>query len=120
MKFQSSIKIYFLKETEEITLSIKVTDSFVNTYKFTKEQFEKIINEWDQQGGILFKTNNGSWMFQHKKRGPRPLCESANYVRIDYWKGEQSFHYRVDYSDMINMCKDYYYQKNHKMYWDKE
>lgn len=111
MIFSNSIKIYYFSETKEVTFSIKVTDNFVNTYRFTEEQFDNIVEKWNQPGGIEFKTDNGSWMFQHKKRGPRPVCEPANYVRIDFWRDEQSFHYRIKYDDMLSSVKDYFYQK---------
>jgi len=114
MIFKNNIKLYYFKDTQEITLSIKVADNFVNSYRFTESQFDKIIENWDKPGGIEFRTNNGSWMFQHKKRGPRPVCEPANYVRIDYWRDEQSFHYRLNYDDMISIVKDYFYQKEIK------
>ena len=50
-------------------------------------------------------------MFQAKPRGPRPEFNPANYVRIDFWRDEQSFHYRVDYIEMLNAIKEYFYQK---------
>lgn len=115
MIFTSPIKLYYFKEENQISLSIKVNDNFVNTYRFTEQQFDNIVDKWNQPGGIEFKTDNGSWMFQHKKRGPRPICEPSNYVRIDFWRDEQSFHYRIGYDDMILLVKDYYYQKAHNV-----
>lgn len=107
MKFTTKFKLYV--ENNNVKLSIKVNSSFVNTYIFSTKQFEDIIDNW--RTGIEFRTGNGSWMFQHKKRGPRPVCEPANYVRIDFWRDEQSFHYRAAYDEMIKLEKDYYYQK---------
>ena len=107
MKFTNKFKLYVEKNT--VKLSIKINSSFVNTYIFSISQFNDVIDNW--RTGIEFRTDNGSWMFQHKKRGPRPICEPANYVRIDFWRDEQSFHYRATYDEMIDLEKDYYYQK---------
>lgn len=107
MKFTTKFKLYV--ENNNVKLSIKVNSSFVNTYIFSPKQFDNIIDNW--RTGIEFRTGNGSWMFQHKKRGPRPVCEPANYVRIDFWRDEQSFHYRAAYDEMIKLEKDYHYQK---------
>jgi hypothetical protein len=115
MIFENSVKMYYFKDTKDVSFSIRVNDNFVNTYRFTEEQFDKIIENWNKPGGIEFRTNNGSWMFQHKKRGPRPVCEPANYVRVDFWRDEQSFHYRLSYDNMINIVKDYFYQKAHNV-----
>lgn len=120
MKFTSNVKIYLNKDNKTISLSIKVTDTCVNTYVFTQQQFENILEYWNKPGGAKFNTDNGSWIIQHKKRGPRPICEPTNFVRIDFWKDEQSFHYRVDYKDMIEITKDYFYQQHNKMHWDKD
>lgn len=115
MIFSTPIKLYYFKEEKQISFSIRVTDGFVNTYRFTEQQFDNIVDKWNQSGGIEFKTDNGSWMFQHKKRGPRPICEPSNYVRIDFWRDEQSFHYRISYDEMIAVVKDYFYQKAHNV-----
>ena len=111
MIFSNTLKVYYFKEERSVTFSIKVTDNFVNTYRFTESEFDNIVEKWNSKEGIEFRTNNGSWMFQHKKRGPRPVCEPANFVRIDYWRDEQSFHYRVTYDEMLVAVKDYFYQK---------
>ena len=107
MKFIKKFKLYLEKNT--VKLSIKINSNFVNTYTFSIDQFDNVMDNW--QTGIEFRTDHGSWMFQHKKRGPRPICEPANYVRIDFWRDEQSFHYRATYNEMIELEKDYYYQK---------
>ncbi len=120
MIFKSNLKIYFFKETQTISLSIKVTDNYVNTYTFTKDEFDFIVSNWESKEGASIQTNNYSWLIQHKKRGPRPICEPANFVRITKWQNNQSFDYRVSYDDMIQAIKDYYYQQNNKMHWDKE
>ena len=119
MEFTSPLQTYLNKVDKTVSLSIKITNSCVNTYTFTQKQFENILEYWNQPGGAKFNTDNGSWIVQHKKRGPRPICEPANFVRIDFWRDEQSFHYRVDYKDMIEVTKDYFYQKQNTMHWDK-
>lgn len=118
MIFSSKIKLYYLKEKEEISFSIKVNDYVVNSYKFTRKQFEYILDNWNKPGGAEFRTDNGSWLIQHKKRGPRPECVPASFVRITFWRDEQSFDYRVDYDSMINIEKEYFFQKHNKMHWD--
>jgi hypothetical protein len=117
LPFSSNLKIYLFKDRQLVSLSIKVSDNCVNSYDLAISDFEKILDSWDKQG---FDDRLGPawWSVCHKKSTPRPECASANYVRISVSINNQNFHYRVDYTDMYQVKKDYFYQKNNVMYWD--
>jgi len=120
LEFVKPLKIYLFKETNEVSFSILVSPNSVNTYVLKVIEFEKILELWDKKGGAEIRTDTASWHIQYKIRGPRPESKIASYVRIAIYYKDQSFHYRVDYNDMIEISKDYFYQKNNKMYWDKD
>ncbi len=120
LEFTKPLKIYLFKETNEVSLSILVSSNTVNTYMLKAEDFEKILGFWNKKGGCQIQTDNAVWHIQYKTSGPRPESKPVAYVRIAIYLKSQAFHYRVDYDDVYEMQKDYFYQKNNKMYWDKE
>jgi hypothetical protein len=119
LEFTKPLKIYLFKETNDVSISIRVSSTCVNSYTLKTEEFEKILGFWNKKGGCQIQTNNAVWHVQHKTSGPRPESAVCSYVRIAIYLGNQAFHYRVDYNDVYEMQKDYFYQKNNKMYWDK-
>jgi len=42
----------------------------------------------------------------------------ASYIKITAYNNGMQHHFRFDLADMIELEKDYYYQKNNGMYWD--
>jgi hypothetical protein len=118
--FSDNLKIYVFKEKQTVSFSIKVSDNFVNTFELDINDFEKILDKWKSPGGFDEMLKNHWWTLCYKKTTPRPECSPASYVRISVSVNNQQFNYRVDYSDMIRLEKDYFYQKNNKMYWDKD
>lgn len=121
LPFSSALKLYLFKNQDKVSLSIKVSDSCVNGYYFNVKDFESIIQNWQQPKGFELQTADGRWFFQYKRSTPRPESANASYVRISvHPHGPMTHHYRVDFSDMINLEKDYFYQKHNVMYWDND
>ena len=117
MKFTKPIKIYLFKDKDRVDVSVKVNDTLVNGYRFTVNDFEKIINNW--QTGIEFEFEGGYAVIEYKKHGPRPERKVDPYVRFSISIGWSTFHHRLTYDDMLELEKEYFYQKNNKMYWDE-
>lgn len=120
LEFTKPIKIYLFKDRQLVSLGLRVSDSCVNTYDLPVTDFEKILGFWNKKGGCQLTINDAVWNVQYKTSGPRPECKSVSYVRIAIYYANRSYHYRLDYNDMYEVIKDYYYQKNNKMYWDKD
>lgn len=120
LEFDKPIKIYLFKDRNIVSMGLRVSECAVNTYELSTVDFEKILGFWNKKGGCQLSINNATWHIQHKTTGPRPECKHVSYVRIAIYYNDRSNHYRVDYNDMYEMIKDYFYQKNNKMYWDKE
>jgi hypothetical protein len=118
LEFSQPLKIYLFKDRRDVDFAIRVSPNCTNTYHLTQEQFENIIQNWRQ--GIRVKTGQTGWNIEYKKVGPRPECEPASYVRITVWANGVTTNYRVDYTDMVNLEKDYFYQVNNKMYWEQQ
>ena len=121
LPFTSRLKLYLFKNQNRVSLSIKVSDNYVNGFSFVVEDFEKIIQSWKQPKGIDMRIDGAHWHINHKSTTPRPECAKTSYVRISvHPPGPVAHHYRVSYEDMYNLEKDYFYQKNNEMYWDND
>ena len=118
LEFTKNLKIYLFKDKDKVSFSVKVSDCFVNEYSFSILEFEDFISQWNAPGGIDKQYSNGHWSVMCKKTTPRPESVSAGYVRLTVYKNNIGNHYRVNYSDMLEIQKDYFYQKHNKMYWD--
>ena len=119
LEFSSNLKMYLFKDKDRVSFSIKVSDSMVSQYNFTITEFENLLENWNKPEGLEFKTSsNHHWSVGHKTRTPRPERAETSYVRLSVFANGFSFHHRVDYIDMYNLQKDYFYQKNNVMYWD--
>jgi hypothetical protein len=120
LKFNSVFKLYLIKNTNKVKLAIKVSDNLVNEFFFNQEQFDQIMNGWENNKGIEIKVDSINWNFMLKKSSPRPVNQPTSYVKISAYINGMGLHFRVSYDDMIVLKKDYFYQKNHKMYWDTD
>ncbi len=118
LAFSSNLKIYLFKEKNKVSFSVKISDCLVTEYSFTIDEFNEFISTWDKPQGINAVYSGVHWSVLHKTTTARPEAGSANYVRLTANKNGIGMHHRVDYSDMLNVKKDYFYQQNNKMYWD--
>ena len=119
LNFTSNLKMYLFKEKNKVSFSVKVSDTCVSEYSFTVEEFNEFIEQWDKPGGVDKQYSEVHWSVMHKKSTPRPESSSASYIRLSAYKNGIGMHHRVDYVDMLNIRKDYFYQQNNKMYWDQ-
>ena len=120
LNFTSNLKIYLFKEKDKVSFSVKVSDSCVYEYSFTVKEFEEFISNWDTPAGVNKSYSGIYWSVCHKKSTPRPECGPASYIRLSAYNNNVGVHHRVDYIDMLNVRKDFFYQKNNKMYWDQQ
>lgn len=121
MKFDKMFKIYLHKDRDKVDISIKVSDSFVIGYDLSCSQFEYILANWKNNGGMNIGDykHEGDWFIQLKKTTAYPESASTSYVRISVSKNKIRNHHRVSYDDMILLEREYFYQKNNVMHWDK-
>jgi len=118
LNFTNSLKIYLFKDKNQVSFSVKISDSCVNEYTFTIDEFDDFISQWDSQTGIDRMYSGRRWSVLHKKSTPRPESNTASYIRLSVYINGIGIHQRVDYTDMMQIRKEYFYQKNNKMYWD--
>ena len=116
LPFTKTFKLYLFKNENRVDLSIKVTDTYVQTFSLSTDDMQDLIRNWR----IEFKRQiQGSfWLVQHKKYSPRPNPEPANYVRFSVYNGGVGHNFRVTVDDMLSIEKEFSYQLNNKMYWD--
>ena len=118
LNFTNNLKIYLFKEKNKVSFSVRVSDSLVTEYTFTIDEFNEFISSWDNSQAIDKVYSGVHWSVMHKKSTPRPESSSASYIRLSAYKNGIGMHHRVDYVDMLNVKKDYFYQQNNNMYWD--
>jgi hypothetical protein len=118
LNFTRNLKMYLFKDRHTVTLSIKVSDCFAQSYDFPVAQFEEILAMWREPNGADLRVNNQHWHFCHKHRTPRPESTPASYVRISVHANNVSSHYRVDFQDMVELGQEYFFQKHNRMHWD--
>lgn len=118
MKYKKNIKIYLFKDLNKVDISFKVTKKLVITYHLSTEKFELLVNNW--KNGINFNEDNFYWYVQHKKSGSKPENKKASFVRCSISKNGSTFHYRFTFEDFVVLEKDYFFQKNNIMFWDKD
>ena len=115
--FSDPFKVYLFKDKNRVKLSFKITDYVVLGREFKQEDFEYILEHWNVgegvQGGIRDVDDNKYWWY-HSKFGPRPECEPANFVGINF----NRYSFRFSVLDMISLQNAYLHQKNNKMHWD--
>jgi len=113
-KFINSCKIYLFKKRNQVTVSFKVTDTFVNTYIFPVDHFEKMMlaikdgKEFDQT------VHENKW---HVFNKPSKEC-----VRVSVWpkRGAPGNEYRIPPGEWEGMRLEYEFQKNNVNAWDND
>ena len=115
--FYDPLKIYLFKDKQRVKVSFKITDYVVINREFKQEDFEYILENWNigegVQGNIRDIDDNKIWWY-HSKFGPRPECEPANFVGINF----NRYSFRISVQEMERIKENYYHQKSNKMHWD--
>jgi hypothetical protein len=118
LNFDQPLKIYLHKVAQAVDFAIRINDHHVHTYRLPVNIFESMIQHWHVPGGYKFECHTFRWMIEHKTTGPRPQMLPADYVKISIGGQGQDFHYRVNYSDMQEIARNFLHQQTHAMYWD--
>ena len=120
LAFDRTFKIYLFKDTQGVDLTIRIADNYAHTYSLGKVDLENLLANWQEPLGYSFKFGHISGSIQHKKSTPRPISAPADYVRITMYSGGIQHQYRVDAADIEQLEKDFEYQCNNVMFWDKD
>jgi hypothetical protein len=118
LEFSDNLKIYYFKDRQEVSLSIKISDNCAVGYHFTSPEFEDFINGWETTTGFNYNTGDTEWFVQVKTATPRPESLPASYVRISTYRHGTYLHHRVDVDDMRTMVEKYHRQKITVNHWD--
>jgi len=118
LPFTKPFKLYLFKDRNTVDWALRVNDTYVQTYTIPQQSFEELIVNWQRPEGHNIAFNNIHFSVQHKKWTPRPEGLPASYIKITAYNNGMQHHFRFDLADMIELEKDYYYQKNNGMYWD--
>jgi len=114
--FTKTFKLYLFKKESRVELSIKITDTYVQTFSLSVDDMQDLISNWRTE--FKRQIQGTFWLVQHKKYSPRPNPEPANYVRFSVYNGGIGHNFRVTADDMLALEKEFSYQLNNKMYWD--
>jgi hypothetical protein len=117
IEYSKTIKIYLFKDKKTVSISFLVSPSLVNQYTLLQNEFENIINNFNNT--VEFETSKGTyWYIERKEYGPRPDKIYSPYIRVSVSTHGLNSHYRFTIEEFSKMISDYKYQKNNKMYWD--
>jgi hypothetical protein len=118
LEFNNPFKLYLFKNKNTVDWAIRVNSNYVHTYTIPQEQFEELLANWSKPEGYGILIKNIHISVQYKKFSPRPELAAASYLKLTVYNQNMQHHFRFDLSDMIELEKDYFYQKNNQMYWD--
>jgi len=107
------IKIYVFKRAQQVKISFRVTDYCAIHRYMSIHNFIFICDNW-RSGVEGLETAEGKYYWYYSPCGPRPECEPAEFVGINF--GEWSF--RISIQDMEYIVNEFNYQLNNKMHWD--
>jgi hypothetical protein len=92
--FGDTFKLYMRSDSHK--LSIRVTDSVVDTYLLDDTVLSALCLTWSQNTqGSAIKANGTEWYVQHKRLGT-----VDEYVRLSVWQNGSCRDYRVSPASM--------------------
>lgn len=110
--FTDLFKLYLFKHRERVKLTVMVHDTYGITYLWDQDQFEEMITTWkDEWTGKA----RGTDIFVGPKKGTDP---KDRFVRFSS-SAQFGCEHRFTYNQMEELHKEYFYQKENKMPWDK-
>lgn len=107
------IKIYVFKIAQEVKISFRISDYCALTKNMSMQNFQYICDNW-KKGVQGLETSAGKFYWYHSDTGPRPECEPADFVAINF--GDWSF--RISTNEMEDLVEEFHLQCNTKMHWD--
>lgn len=113
INFDLPIKIFVFKDDSEVKVCFKISDTCVLNKFISIEDFQYICNNW-RNGVNGLETNMGKVWWEHRTSGPRPKCESADFVSINF--GDWSF--RITTLEMEQLVQEFNIQLIAKNHWD--
>jgi len=113
LQFTDPFKIYLFKHRQQVTLSIRVSNHVVDTYRFEQSAFEQLLSACEDRQGRELDTLGVNWFAQHKHVG-----KLTEYVRISAWVAGACRDYRADTRDISELREEYLRQLANTMPWD--
>ena len=110
--FTKPIKIYLFKKRERLKMTIRVNDCYAMTYYWDQDMFEDMLYNWQKEWEGKAR---GMDMFI----GPKSEKGGKKFVRITM-AAHGGMEHRVSRIAMNQLRKDYEYQKNNTMPWDRD
>ena len=115
LPFKNTLKIYVFKKENAVQLSFRLSDNAVFTDKVSIPDMHIICKEWNNGGVNGIETWMGKVFWEERKVGPRPECNPASFVAIQFNK----WNFRLTIEEMNNVVKEFNKQLNGANHWDK-
>lgn len=114
--FVKPIKIFLFKDRQRVKMTVMVRPTFGLTYLWDQEEFERMIENWQNEfeGKAL-----GANVFIGPKKSKDPQMEGEKYVRMSVMTQYGTEH-RFSYRTFMDLERDYVHQKYNEMPWDKK
>jgi len=118
LNFNKPFKLYLFKNKNVVDWAFRIDNNYAQTYEIPQEQFEELLENWGKSEGYGILIKNIHISIQYNKFSPRPESSPASYLKITIYNSGMRHNFRFELTDMIELEKDYHYQKNNQMYWD--
>ena len=113
LEFTDPIKIYTHKDKGEVSISFMVTPRCVINDFMLIEHFQYICDNW-RTGVEGLETDMGKIWWSHRRFGPRPVMDPADFVAISF----KDWNFRITSEEMERLVDTFHYQLNNKNHWD--
>ena len=108
--FTKPVKIYLFKKRQRLKMTIRVTDTYAMTYYWDQDAFEDMIYNWHKEW-------EGKARGMEVFIGPKSERGGKRFVRLSFASHGCGEH-RLSRKDMMELKKDYEYQRDNTMPWD--
>lgn len=113
LEFSDPIKIYVFKDQGEISISFMISPGCVINKDMSIADFQTICDDW-RTGVEGLETDMGKVWWSHRRFGPRPDMNPADFVAISF----NDWNFRITTQEMEQLVETFNYQLNNKNHWD--
>jgi len=114
LPFDNTLKIYVFKKEHAVQLSFKLSEQAVFTDRVSIPDMHIICKEWNNGGINGIETWMGKVFWEERTVGPRPECNPASFVAIQFNK----WNFRLTIEEMEDTIYEFNKQLNGENHWD--
>ena len=111
--FNETFKLFVFKDEDEVSISLRLSDSCCKSFNLPLSDFQYIIDNW-KEGVSGYDIDGSRWWWEYRDCGPRPECHPAHYVAIS----TNGWNWRCTVDEMEILTQQFNHQLVNKNHWD--